>query len=138
MEHENRKLYRLPQQGMIAGVAAGFADYFNMDVTVMRLLFVIAAVLTGGGAVIAYVIVALVMPTPDTIKETSAIDDTPNAAASKTPSSLTQYLGVALVVAGAWMLLSILMPQWLAVQWRLLWPVLLIGLGILIVVRSRK
>lgn len=140
MATDQRTLYRLPEHGVIAGVAAGFADYFNVDVTVMRLLFIIAAVLSGGGAVIAYLILAVVMPTPQTDRAKTAAAETDNPTESnvKSDSKLSQYLGGALIIAGAWMLLAILAPHWLAIQWKFLWPILLIGLGILIVTRSRR
>ena len=40
MTQQKKTLYRLPDEAMIAGVASGFARYFNMDVTLMRLVFV--------------------------------------------------------------------------------------------------
>ena len=57
-----KRLYRLPSEGKIAGVAAGFADYFDMDVTLMRLLFVAAVLLTGGAVIVVYIIFAFVLP----------------------------------------------------------------------------
>jgi phage shock protein C len=45
----------------IAGVCAGFARYFGMDVTLMRILWVVAALFTGIGF-IAYVVAWIAMP----------------------------------------------------------------------------
>lgn len=64
MAQTTEKLYRLPESGLIAGVASGFARYFATDVTLMRLIFVGALLITQGFAVIAYIILAVIMPTP--------------------------------------------------------------------------
>lgn len=60
----NRKtqLYRIPAEGRLSGVCAGFADYFNMDVTLIRVLTVIVAFVTGFSFVfLAYIILWLVL-----------------------------------------------------------------------------
>lgn len=58
---ETKKLYRSRTDQMIGGVCGGLADYFNMDPTVIRLLFVLLAVLAGHGVLI-YLILWLVIP----------------------------------------------------------------------------
>ena len=40
----HNKLYRDPENGKVAGVCAGIADYFTWDVTVVRIVTVIAAI----------------------------------------------------------------------------------------------
>lgn len=48
---------------MIAGVAAGLADYFDTDPTLVRILFVLATLLgLGGPAILTYIILWVVMP----------------------------------------------------------------------------
>lgn len=54
-------LARLMYQKRIAGVCAGFARYFNCDVTLMRVIWLILAFGTGVGF-IGYVIAWIVMP----------------------------------------------------------------------------
>jgi phage shock protein PspC (stress-responsive transcriptional regulator) len=56
-----KRLTRSTNDQMIAGVAAGIANYFNVDATIVRLLFVIAA-LAGGHGVLAYLIMWVLMP----------------------------------------------------------------------------
>jgi phage shock protein PspC (stress-responsive transcriptional regulator) len=58
---EEKKLQRSRSDKKIFGVCAGLAKYFNVDVTVIRILFLIALLCVGGG-LIAYLICALVMP----------------------------------------------------------------------------
>lgn len=60
-----RKLYRVERDKMIAGVAAGLGDYFDVDPTIIRLLFVVLALL-GGPGILLYIILWIIMPHEDT------------------------------------------------------------------------
>ncbi len=57
----NRRLYRSKTDCIIAGVAGGLADYFEIDVTIVRLLWVIAVFL-GGSGILAYLAAWLIIP----------------------------------------------------------------------------
>ena len=57
-----KPLTRSKSNRMIAGVCAGFADYLNIDPTVVRLLFVLGFFALHGGLVLAYIIMAIVTP----------------------------------------------------------------------------
>ena len=56
-----KKLYRSRNDKKLAGVCAGFAQYFGIDPTLVRLLFVFF-VLWAGTGLLAYIICALVIP----------------------------------------------------------------------------
>ena len=56
-----KKLYRSKKDRMIAGVCGGLAEYFHVDSTLVRLLFV-ATVMFGGSGIIAYLILWIVVP----------------------------------------------------------------------------
>jgi phage shock protein PspC (stress-responsive transcriptional regulator) len=58
---EAKKLYRSVNNKMIAGVAAGLGEYLNIDPTLVRLGFIVLA-LMGGPGLIAYLIMWLVVP----------------------------------------------------------------------------
>jgi phage shock protein PspC (stress-responsive transcriptional regulator) len=60
----SRRLARLPADGTFAGVCAGIADYFEVDVTIVRLLWVILSIVPGGiiGGIVAYGAAWLLMP----------------------------------------------------------------------------
>ncbi len=47
----------------LCGVCGGIADYFNIDPTVIRLIWVVAILCFGTG-LLAYIIAALIMPEP--------------------------------------------------------------------------
>ena len=48
-------------QRMIAGVCGGLAEYFNVDATLMRVLFLLLAVFGGSGIVI-YIVMWIIVP----------------------------------------------------------------------------
>ncbi|MDY6873648.1 MAG: PspC domain-containing protein [Chloroflexota bacterium] len=58
---EQKKLYRDTANGMIGGVCAGWADYFTVGPTIVRLLFVFLT-LAGFSGVLIYLIKLLVVP----------------------------------------------------------------------------
>jgi phage shock protein C len=55
-------LHRAINGRMAAGVAAGLADYLSVDVTIVRIGFVVAALLGGGLGIAAYVAGLLLIP----------------------------------------------------------------------------
>jgi phage shock protein PspC (stress-responsive transcriptional regulator) len=65
MNSEYKRLYRSKDDRMVAGVCAGIADYFGIDPTLVRLLFVFGALGTVSGLFWAYLIMALIVPEED-------------------------------------------------------------------------
>ena len=52
----------------MAGICGGIGEYFELDPTIIRVLFVVFSVFLGGG-ILAYIILWLVMPQePETTK----------------------------------------------------------------------
>ncbi|HZP61498.1 MAG TPA: PspC domain-containing protein [Opitutaceae bacterium] len=60
-----KRLYRVTEGKMIGGVCNGIAAYLNIDVTIVRLLFVLLAFL-GGTTVLVYLVLMIVVPVADT------------------------------------------------------------------------
>jgi phage shock protein C len=58
---EPRKLYRSANQRMVAGVCGGLAEYFNVDATLIRVLFLVLGVFGGSGIVI-YLVMWIIVP----------------------------------------------------------------------------
>lgn len=56
-----KKLYRSSTQQMISGVCGGISEYFNVDVTIIRLIWAFF-VLFGGAGIWAYIIAAIIIP----------------------------------------------------------------------------
>lgn len=59
-----RRLVRLPDDGKLAGVCAGLASHFGVDVTFIRLAWVLLSIVPGGlvGGLIVYVVAWAIMP----------------------------------------------------------------------------
>jgi len=56
-----KKLYRIKEGKMLAGVCAGVGEYFEIDPTIIRLAWIVAFFCAGAG-LLAYVIAAIVVP----------------------------------------------------------------------------
>ena len=56
-----KKLYRSAQNKKLAGVCGGIAEYFNIDPTVVRLVWILVSLFVGFG-LLAYIIALIVMP----------------------------------------------------------------------------
>ena len=57
-----RKLYKSNTDIKICGVCGGIGEYLNIDPTVIRLIWVLAALPSCGTALLVYIIAAVVMP----------------------------------------------------------------------------
>jgi len=60
--HEPHRLRRSSRDRMWAGVAGGMAEYFDVDPTLMRLIWVVATVVTAGLLVAVYLVMWVIMP----------------------------------------------------------------------------
>ncbi len=56
-----KRLYRSRDNSMIAGVCGGLGEYFDIDPTFIRLLWVLF-ILAGGSGILAYIIAWIVIP----------------------------------------------------------------------------
>ena len=56
-----KRLYKSSTDKKVCGVCGGIANYFDVDPTVIRLIWVIFT-LAGGSGLIAYIIAAIIMP----------------------------------------------------------------------------
>jgi phage shock protein C len=60
-----KTLRRSRDQRMLSGVSGGIAEYLNIDVTLVRLAIVGLTVITGGSALLGYVVAWIVIPEAD-------------------------------------------------------------------------
>lgn len=58
---ERKRLYKSRNNKMICGVCAGIADYFNIDPSIVRVLWAVLALAAGTG-VLAYIACAIILP----------------------------------------------------------------------------
>ena len=65
-----KKLCKIEAEGKVSGVCAGLSRYFNIDVTVIRLLWLLAIFFGVGSPILIYIIMAIVLPDydPDSVE----------------------------------------------------------------------
>ena len=69
----NKRLYRSTKDKKILGVCAGIAEYFNIDPTIVRLIYAVVSLFTSGfPGLILYLILAFIMPEDDGTIDTTA------------------------------------------------------------------
>lgn len=143
MENNNKILQRSRKNRIIAGVCAGLADYFNIDIALMRVLFVVSAMCASFGFWM-YIILWIVVPEENIIgpgyeqkRYDDTIDITPNEdkVEEKKHSNGPLIAGLILVFIGLVALVDNFTPfAWI---WKL-WPIVLIIIGVVILINSSK
>jgi phage shock protein C len=96
----SRRLVRLPAEGRLAGVCAGIAAYLELDVTIVRLAWVILSIFPGAliGGALAYVAAWLIMPegTPvtNTVTRSRLVRSAADRKIAGVCGGIAAYLGV--------------------------------------------
>jgi len=152
----SRRLTRSRTDTILGGVAAGLAEYLETDPALVRIAWAILVPLTSGAALLAYVVGWVVVPEAPAAADGdeaevaadvrtgdeagAAADDGTRSEAAPVRSGGADgragiVVGVGLVVLGAWFLAREYLP---AFNWGLVWPMLLVGIGVLILVTSAR
>ena len=125
---------------MLGGVAGGLADYFDIDPTIVRLGIVLAALVSHGIALVAYIALWIIMPAAPSTGVRGLAGGSRVAAAAQRGSNGALILGLILLVVGGFALLN-QFPLFHLLGWgmaRFVWPFLLIAVGLaLILGRAR-
>lgn len=149
-KEEKKKIYRSNDDLIIAGVCSGLADYFGIDSTLMRIIFILLFI-GGGSGFLIYLILWLVIPKKggkemkgkreENIKEFAEdVGDKAQVVASEIKSQVRSskkrgnFFGLLLVVFGAAILVEKLVP--VALRWDYIWPGVMIFLGFYLIVRK--
>lgn len=159
----NRRLYRSPDDRILAGVAGGMAETYDFDPALVRVGWALLILATGGLFLLLYIIMALVVPlrpagmvpwaAPDSSfpgmsagpegATDAAGNPVPSGPMGSSPDWSTHrryrrsdatgpiVIGLVLIVAGAYFLARQYIP---AFDWGLVWPLLVIGGGLLLIV----
>src|ERR1700722_16847970 len=72
-----KRLYQIREGAMLSGVCTGVAAYLNVDVTIVRILFAVLTLLTGGLWILVYLVMMLVVPFANTGEEHAAAAGAP-------------------------------------------------------------
>ena len=133
-----RKLYRNPKNAILGGVCTGISDYIKTDVTIIRVLFIIFAVIDGLG-VLVYLVLWILLPVlPNNTKNTSEEEvatETTVAISHKT-TEYNYLIGIVLVTAGTLLLIANFIQQFLIIE--KLWPLIFVALGIGILLNNKN
>jgi phage shock protein C len=148
----SKKLYRSNKDKMIGGVAAGLGDYFDIDHTLVRVLFVVTLFL-GGTGVLAYIIMWIIVPeepiifntqetksenTAETGGESEQKQFDANAYYSALDSQREKrriFAGAILVILGLMFLADNFIPR---IRFGDFWPLILIGIGIGLLLNAKR
>lgn len=150
----NRRLYRCRHDQRIAGVASGLAEYFDLDPSLVRVLFVLSIFL-GGMGLLLYIAMAIIVPlepdvvyTPAAGEATDASSETPAGAptgwhmapashrhAGRGSGQAGTWFGIVLILFGGLALVDAVLPGW-ADGGRFLWPAFILGIGALLVISA--
>lgn len=65
---KEKRLYRVNEGKILCGVCMGLSEYFEIDVTIVRLICVFISLVYGSG-ILLYIIAALIMPIKPPIKK---------------------------------------------------------------------
>ena len=55
-------LVRSRKGRMVAGICAGIADYYGLDVTLVRVIVTVVSIITGGAGALAYLAAWMIIP----------------------------------------------------------------------------
>jgi phage shock protein C len=135
------RLYRSPDDRMLAGVAGGVAEMFDVDPSIIRIVWAVLILLTGGLALLVYIVMAIVVPErPVGVEVRQAAGPPTGASQGPAPSRRNDrsdgargglVAGLILIVIGGFFLARELIPSIDLGFW---WPTVAIGLGVVLVV----
>mgnify|MGYP000939931703 CR=1 FL=1 len=129
----NKRLYRSRQDVVIAGVAAGLAEYFQLDVSLIRVIWGIAGFM--GFGVFAYLIAWIIIPQEPGDQEYIETAKVGNVYEPELAAERQRSLGLILVVLGLIVLARRAIPNYVF-AWT--WPLVLIILGVYLLTQNRK
>jgi phage shock protein C len=136
----NRRLYKSDRDRVIAGVAGGVAEYLDVDPAIVRIIWALLALITGGIFFVLYIVMWIVVPQEPASGEVPAGDAaTPGSAAPGTWNAEPRrrhrsgggswIFGLILVGLGFYFLAREYYP---AIHVDRLWPLGLVLLGVVL------
>ena len=88
-----KRLYNIREGALVSGVCNGIAAYFNIDVTIVRIIFVILTIVTKGAWLLAYAVLMFVVPYANTSEERAAAHGQPFNAQELIDQAKKSYAG---------------------------------------------
>jgi len=133
---ETKRLFRSATNRKIAGVCGGLGEYFNTDSVFFRLLFC-CLFFAGGFGLIAYLIMALIIPgnSPYKITEDTAKSEVQEEVKNDKNKNLTVIFGALFITLGIAIFLNRIFPYY---DYEFIFPSLLVFGGVLLVIFSKN
>ena len=97
-----RRLYRVLEGGKLAGLCNGLGAYFGIDANVVRVIFVILTLLTGGAWLMVYLVLVFVVPAAGTPEERAAARGLPFSAQDLIDQAKHHYATLEQELRGPW------------------------------------
>lgn len=141
MAEKNKTLYRIPKKGQLFGVCAGLSDYFEIDVVLVRIIFIILIFATSGAMIFIYLLMAVILPVKNyDVDQYNTVEERVSVMGkelmdNKLMNRTRNYIGLGLLIIGIWMLFNQIFPNLLILKWNYVWPVLIILAGLMIIIR---
>ena len=136
-----KRIHRSTESKVIAGVCGGLGDYFDIDPTWIRILFVLSIFANGIG-LIAYIIWWIVVPQqPLPVHVVTDAESPPSQAKVAVPAEAKDshgagfWPGIVLIALG---LIFLFNRLFFWVDFEHVWPILLIGLGAVLIYRAAR
>jgi phage shock protein PspC (stress-responsive transcriptional regulator) len=135
-----RSLYRCRHDRRIAGVAAGVAEFFDLDPTLVRLVWFVS-IFFGGFGLLLYIVMAIIVPNEPLTEEELAAEASSGGAGSGAPHRHARsggsglgltFVGLALIVFGALALANTVFVGW-GYSASFVWPGFILAIGVLLV-----
>lgn len=101
-DQPRKRLYRIKDDAKIAGVCAGLGAYFDLDANIVRLLFVVATLLSSGFFILVYVAMMFLIPSAHTSAEWAAAHGAPFNAQEVIDRAKREYRTVAEDMSKGW------------------------------------
>ena len=130
---ENRRLERNPMNKVIGGVCSGLAEFFGLDIALVRIAFVIAFLFASFGFWL-YIILWIVLP--ERSQQPTTNSQQPIANSQQSESKVKSiFAGAFVLLIGLLFLVNNFIPiNWM---WKL-WPLILVAIGVVMIVTTSK
>ena len=129
----NRRLYRCRHDRRIAGVASGVAEYFDLDPSLVRVLWFVS-IFFGAVTLLLYIGMWIIVPLEPLTEAERAAAPAPVPAGqaghlhrTSGESRWSLWIGLVLLLCGGLALIDVVAPGWTASRY--FWPLLLVGAG---------
>lgn len=136
----SRRLYRCRTDRKVAGVAAGVAEFFDLDPSMVRVVWFLS-IFFGGLGLFLYIAMALIVPLepmtgPDGLELATDASESAHRHVAHAGVRWSMYVGLALVLFGGLALIDSVIPGWNS--WRYLGPALVVGLGAILIAGATR